>query len=201
MMDTLILPVLYSFLALFVIVDPFLGLAVFMSITKGMNRKEKFKQATIATGVALVLLLLFLFTGLIILGWLGITFGSFMVGGGIILLIMGVQAVLGIEFAKKGSKIKAAAVVIGTPLLTGPGAMTAVVILSNKYGYLPPAIGAVLVMIITFFMLAYSDKLHKLIGDRVVEVFSRVLGLLLVAIAVEIIKNGITEMIHGFKFN
>jgi multiple antibiotic resistance protein len=112
---------------------------------------------------------------------------------------MGVQAVLGIEFAKKNSKVKAAAVVVGTPLLTGPGAMTTVVILSQKYGYWPPAIASVLVLLITWFMLAYADKLHKIIGDRIVEILSRVLGLLLVAIAAEMIKNGVIQMINDFK--
>ena len=85
-----------SFIALFIIIDPFLSLAVFISLTKGMDKKELSKQAFIAVLVALGLLLIFLFSGLILLNLLGITFSSFIVAGGIILLILGVQTLFGI---------------------------------------------------------------------------------------------------------
>ena len=199
-MNELVMQTLYCFVALFVIIDPFIGLAVFMAITKKMKRKEKLKQACIASGVALLLLLVFLFTGLFIVNLLGISFASFMVAGGVILLVMGTSAVLGLEFTKSNSDVNAAAVIVATPIITGPGAMTTVVVLSQKYGYLPPLIASVLVIGITFAMLAYADKLHKLMGNRIVEILSRILGLFLVAAAAELIKNGITQMIHEFKF-
>ncbi len=191
---------LKSFLALFIIIDPFLGLVVFVTLTKGSSKKDKAKAALIATSVAGGLLALFLFTGLMLLEVMGISLPSFVVAGGVILLILGVQAVLGIEFTKKEKQDKkAAAVIIGTPLLSGPGAMTTIVILSQSYGYWPPFIALILVMILTWMMLYFSERISARMGDRLIEVLSRVLGLMLAALAAEFIKDGISDMIRGFK--
>src|SRR3989339_1292549 len=176
MLPEFFIGIIKSFVALFIILDPFLCLVVFISLTSGMEKKEKAKQALVAVSVAGGLLILFLFTGLFLLNLLGISFPSFVVAGGVILLILGIQAVLGIEFGKSDhSNKKAAAIVIGTPLLSGPGAMTTVVILAKQYGYWPPLISLVLCLILTWIMLYYSEKIAKRMGDRLIQVLSRVL--------------------------
>ena len=189
-----------SFVALLVILDPFVGVAVFISLTRGQSQAEKAKQALVAVSVAFGLLFIFLFSGMYLLNILGITLGSFMVAGGVILLILGIQAVLGIEFSKSDNSNKAAAaIIIGTPLLSGPGAMSTVIILSQEYGYLAPLIALIIALVITWMMLYYSEKIEKLLGERLIEVLSRVLGLILAAMAAEFIKNGIIDMINGFR--
>ncbi len=198
MASELVQQVINSFVPLFIILDPFLGLAVFISLTKGMAAKEKAKQAMLAAGVALGLLVIFLFGGKYLLDALGINLSSLRVAGGIILLILGVQAVLGIEFAKKSEKRKVAAVIIGTPLLCGPGAMTSIIVLSDKYGYLPALIAAIVAIAITWVMLFYSEKITKVLGDRIIEVISRILGLILAALAVGMIQEGVIDMIRVF---
>ena len=198
-LDPFLVSALKSFVALFIIIDPFLSLAVFIGMTKGMEARETAKQAFIAVLVALGLLLVFLFSGLLVLNMLGITLSSFKVAGGIILLILGIQALLGIEFAKKDKEHKVAIVVIGTPLLTGPGAMTTVIILSQRYGYWPVVAAAITVLLLTWVMLVFSQKIVKFFGEKFIEVLSRVLGLVLAALATEFIKDGIIEMIKDFK--
>ncbi len=198
-LDPFLVSALKSFVALFIIIDPFLSLAVFIGMTKGMEARETAKQAFIAVLVALGLLLVFLFSGLLVLNMLGITLSSFKVAGGIILLILGIQALLGIEFAKKDKEHKVAIVVIGTPLLTGPGAMTTVIILSQRYGYWPVVAAAITVLLLTWVMLVFSQKIVKFFGEKFIEVLSRVLGLVLAALATEFIKDGIIEMIRDFK--
>lgn len=197
--DPFISAAIKSFVALFIIIDPFLSLAVFIALTKGMDKKEISRQAFIAVLVAFGLLLIFLFSGLLLLNLLGISFASFKVAGGVILIIMGIQTLLGIEFTKKEHNQKVAAVVIGTPLLTGPGAMTTIIILSQKYGYWPPVIASIVVLFITWLMLLFSEKISRFFGERLIEVLSRVLGLVLAAMAIEFIKDGIIEMIKEFK--
>jgi len=194
-----LIDVLKSFVALFIVLDPFLGLAIFIHLTKSMSTQETAEQASIAMFVAFALLMIFLFSGAIILKLLGITLASFIVAGGLILLILGIQAVLGIEFQKKHKTPKAAAVIIGTPLLCGPGTMTTVIILSDQYGYLIPFIGGVLAMSVTWLMLFYARSIHSALGERVVEVLSRVLGLVLAAMAAEFIRRGVTSMITGIS--
>lgn len=109
-----------SFITIFIIIDPFLSLATFIPLVKSLSSSEKRKQAFIATSVALGLLLLFLFVGMQILDILGISLAAFKVSGGIVLLLLAVQTVLGIEFGNIKKKRRAAAVIIGTPLLCGP---------------------------------------------------------------------------------
>lgn len=191
--------VLISFLTLFIILDPFLGLAVFVSLTNGLDKKEKAKQAFIAVFVAFALLVMFLFLGTFLLDLLNITLSSFKAAGGLILLVLGVESVLGIGFGNKHKKRKVLAVIIGTPLLCGPGAISTVIILSQKFGYLAPLISISLSIVITFFMLYYSNKISAILGSRVIEVISRVLGLFLAAFAIEMIKDGVIDMIRDFK--
>ncbi|MFH1510976.1 MAG: MarC family protein [Candidatus Woesearchaeota archaeon] len=182
------------FFALFVIIDPFLGLAMFISLTKKLSARERAEQASIAVFVAFGLLVVFLLLGVLVLELLGISFASFVVAGGIILLVLGIQVVLGIEFHKKRQR-KAAAVLIGTPLLCGPGAMTTIIILGDQYGYLVPVVAAAIALAMTWFMLYNAKRIQAFFGERLVEVLSRVLGLVIAALAIEFIKDGVIAMV------
>lgn len=186
-----------SFWKLLIILDPFLGLVVFIHLTKGMSAKDKAKQALIAAGVASGLLLFFLYLGIPLLDLLGISLASFRVAGGVLLLILGIQAVLGVEFAKKTKNRHAAAVIIGTPLLCGPGAITTTIVLSESYGKTPVLLAIVLAMIITWVMLYFAKKIEDIVTERGSEIISRVFGLILSAVAAEMIKKGIEVMIKG----
>jgi multiple antibiotic resistance protein len=120
-----------------------------------------------------------------------------MVGGGIILLLLGITTVLGIDFGRHHEKVSSAAILIGTPLLSGPGALTTIIILSKSYGLLIPAIAGALVLILSFFILKFADKVENLLGKEIIEIFSKVLGLLLAALAVDFIYSGVRGFIVG----
>jgi multiple antibiotic resistance protein len=122
---------------------------------------------------------------------MGIKLGSFKIGGAIILLILGIQGVLGLEFTKKEKRHKVAAIIIGTPLLSGPAAITTAILLEAQYGYLVPLVASAMVLCVTWFMLVNSDYITKRVGDEFIEIASRVLGLLLAALAVQYIADGI----------
>jgi multiple antibiotic resistance protein len=159
-----------------------------------MDLKARNKCIWTAILVAAALMYIFLFSGLSLLGLLGISFNGFKIAGGVILLIMGVTAVLGIEFKNKREHVASAAILIGTPLLSGPGALTTIIILSKDYGYIIPAIAALLVLAFSFFMLKYAHVLERILGTEIIEILSKVLGLLLAALAVDFIQSGV----HGF---
>ncbi|MDK2897476.1 MAG: multiple antibiotic resistance protein [Candidatus Atribacteria bacterium] len=184
-----------SFLLLILILDPLLGAVVFVTLTKGMGRKERSSQALLAVLVAFVLLVIFLFSGRHLFSLLGVSFSSFMVAGGMILLLLGVEEILGLEFSRKRTDTKAAAIVIGTPLLCGPGAITSVIILEERYGYLVPFLAVVLSLFVTWLILYFADRLAQFLGEKIIEILSRVMGLILAAIAVEYIKEGILQMV------
>lgn len=186
---------LKSFAMLIIILDPFLGMITFLALTRKMSERERAEQAFLAVFVAFALLVIFLFGGQALFALLGISFSSFMVAGGVILLLLGIEDILGLQFSKREANTKAIAVVIGTPLLCGPGAITSVIVLAQRYGYFVPFIALVSALVVTWILLLFAQKVAALLGERIVEVLSRVLGLLLSAIAVEFVKEGILAMI------
>jgi len=187
---------LYAFSALFVILDPILSVPIFATMTKGQSPSEISRQAVIAVAVAGFLLYIFLFFNFFIFDILGISLPSFQVAGGILLFILGMQMALGIDIGRpKGSSPSVAGVIIGTPLLCGPGAITTVILLVNEMGILVPAVAIALSLGATWVILRFSAEIQRILGECVTEVMARVLGMLVAAIAVKIIADGILGLL------
>jgi len=184
--------IIYSFAALFIILDPLLSVPVFAAMTKGQTSAEIHKQALIAVAVAGGLMYLFLVFNKMIFDILGLNLPSFQIAGGILLFLLGIQEALGIEIGHAKEHVKTAAgVVIGTPLLCGPGTITTVMLLSRDYGILIPFIAITLSLIATWLVLYYSENIQRVLGAVVTDIMGKVLGMLVAAIAVKIIASGI----------
>ena len=195
-MQDLIPGILYSFAALFIILDPLLSVPVFAAMTKGQTTAEIHKQAFIAVAVAGGLMYIFLIFNTAIFTILGLNFPAFQIAGGIILFLLGLQEALGIELGHcKGHTATAAGVVIGTPLLCGPGTITTVMLLSKEYGLLIPFIAITLSLLATWLILYYAEGIQRILGDVVTDIMGKVLGMLVAAIAVKIIASGILAYI------
>jgi len=195
-MQEIISGIIYSFAALFIILDPILSVPVFTTMTKGLSPIEIHKQAFIAVAVAGVLMYLFLVFNRIIFDILGLTMPSFQIAGGILLFILGIQEALGIEIGRcKDQTTTAAGVVIGTPLLCGPGTITTVMLLSTDYGLFIPFVAITLALLATWLVLYYAEKIQHILGDVVTDIMGKVLGMLVAAIAVEIIASGVMAYI------
>ena len=194
-MQELIPGIIYSFAALFIILDPLLSVPVFAAMTKGQPAAEIHKQAFIAVAVAGGLMYLFLIFNKMIFDILGLNLPSFQIAGGILLFLLGIQYALGIEFGHCKDHAKTAVgVVIGTPLLCGPGTITTVMLLSRDYGILIPFVAITLSLIATWLVLYYSEFIQRILGDVVTDIMGKVLGMLVAAIAVKIIASGIMAM-------
>ena len=195
-MQELLAGILYAFAALFIILDPLLGVPIFATMTKGQTTREIHRQAFIAVAVAGGLMYLFLFFNTMIFNILGLTMASFQIAGGILLFILGMQEALGVDFGRsKEPSTTAAGVVIGTPLLCGPGTITTVMILANTYGVLIPFIAITLSLVATWFVLYFAADIQRILGDVVTDIMGKVLGMLVAAIAVKIIFSGIKLLI------
>ena len=189
--------ILESFIALFVIMDPVGSLPLFISLTKGMPIKEVKNNVDRAVFVAGVLLFVFLFLGLNIFDFFRIDLDSFQIAGGIILLIIGVLYVFGasLKFVKAhGSDLS---IPIGTPLLTGPGVIMTTVILVKENGTIVTIIAAFMTLLATWLILMNASKIYKVLGGHWTNIISRVMGIILAAIAVEFIKKGVLNVIAG----
>jgi multiple antibiotic resistance protein len=195
-MDDFLTPLLYSFSALFVILDPLLSVPIFSEMMQGQSSREITKQAWIAVGVAGFLMYIFLFFNFIIFNVLQITIASFQVAGGILLLILGLQETLDIQIPSgRNHQYSVAGVVIGTPLLCGPGTITTVLLLSSRYGHLIPAFAIFLSLVATWTILKYSAVIQRVAGELIISILARVLGMLLSAIAVSLIAQGIVALV------
>jgi len=116
-MQDLIPGIIYSFAALFIILDPLLSVPIFAAMTKGQSPAEIHKQAFIAVAVAGALMYLFLIFNKLIFDILGLNLPSFQIAGGILLFLLGIQYALGIEIGHCKERTKTAVgVVIGTPV-------------------------------------------------------------------------------------
>ncbi|HJK07536.1 MAG TPA: NAAT family transporter [Methanocorpusculum sp.] len=203
-----------SAITLFIILDPLLSTSMFIDLTRGLSGKEVLKQAGIATSVAGVLMLVFLVFNDVIFSILNIELDSFKVAGGIILFILGLQIVLGLaiggkaahearaEQARDGAELlpgtvrkSMAGVIIGTPIMCGPGTITTVMIIGSEYGILITAVAIILALLVIWMILAFSSRITAVLGETVIVILSKIVGLLLTAIAVHTIWSGVVGLI------
>lgn len=180
---------MHAFVTLLVIMDPFGGLPVFMTLTKDYSEERAKHSAHRATRVSLILLTIFLFAGESVLKFFGISIFSFQVGGGLILLLLGLLYVLDITFGDDKDYSKDIVIPMATPLIAGPGAITAIILLVTKYGFWVPLLAMLLNLAIFWAAMYYARYIKKVLGQQGLEIMSRIMGLLLVALAIEMIRS------------
>ncbi len=180
---------MYAFVTLLVIMDPFGGLPVFMTLTKDYSEQRAKLSAHRATRVSFILLTVFVFVGEGVLDFFGISMFSFQVGGGLILLLLGLLYVLDITLGDDKDYSKDIVIPMATPLIAGPGAITAIIILVSQHGWMIPFLAMVLNLLIFWAAMYYARYIKKILGEQGLEIMSRVMGLLLVALAIEMIRS------------
>ncbi|MDO8427878.1 MAG: MarC family protein [Candidatus Diapherotrites archaeon] len=193
-MITFIGSILISLITIFVVMDPFPSILPFLDITHKESREVCIKCALKIVGLAGILAFFFLFTGNSILSALNIGINDFKVAGGIVLGLLGIETVLGIEFwkgSKKHENKDSALLLIATPLLTGPGLITSLIVLQTQFNFTVVAIALSIALILTAILLILSLDLKKVLGEKGLMVLSKIIGLILIAIAVSYLRTGI----------
>ncbi|HJJ37617.1 MAG TPA: NAAT family transporter [Methanocorpusculum sp.] len=203
----LLVTIISAAFTLIIILDPLLSVSMFINLTRDLQKAEMIRQAFVATGVAGILMLTFLIFNNLLFDLLGIELESFKVAGGIILFILGLQIVLGLEIGGSSAghknlessdrigKKSMAGVIIGTPIMCGPGTITTVMILGAQDGILLTLLAVILALLCIWLILIFSAQIKKLLGETVLVILSKIVGLLLTAIAVHTIWTGILGLI------
>ncbi|MGB2868119.1 MAG: MarC family protein [Bacteroidota bacterium] len=186
---------LLSFIPLFVAIDVFGVIPLFLSLTEKLPRPQKKTLVTQATLTALGVALVFLFGGQAIFRFLGITENDFRVGGGIVLLILAVVELVFSDNALRRPVENAGVVPIGIPLIIGPAALTTILILVDTYGYAVTIISLLANLAVVWLVFRYSDAISALMGKTTSQAVAKVSALFMVAIAVMMIRVGLTAMI------
>ena len=182
----------YAVALLFFIFDPFASLPIFICMTKGFDDKEKLKSANNAVFVAGLLFVIFTVLGTNLLSVFGVSVDSFRVAGGIVLILMAVEIIFGFKLTKQDNS-SVAWVIIATPILTGPGVITTAILLTANVGIFTTLIAGVISLAVTWGLLRNAVHIVRRVGDNVIEIFSKIIGLLIAAVAVEYVLRGVTD--------
>ena len=194
-----------SFVLYFVVVDPIGSTSIFFVITKELSVAEKIKTAANATMIAFLVLIFFALVGNYILNHLNITFPALKIAGGIILFLISLEMLFDKRQQRKEDNTNfqsenISAFPLAVPLIAGPASIISVVVSVSNIGnnYIHQIIGMTslaLVMLVTFFSFYIISKFEKVINKKIINIFSRIFAIILAALSVQYILDGIREFI------
>jgi multiple antibiotic resistance protein len=198
---------LLIFIPMFVVVDPFGVMPIYLVLTNTMDGAARRKTLRYSMVFATALLVVFALIGKAVLDYLSVTIEALMIAGGLLLLVIGTMMLYegdvprsrrkGVEEADNSSHTPedVAFVPLGTPMIAGPGAISVVIILTGT-GDIPLVLASLLaIMAITGALLWQAGVVYKVIGNAGARALTRVMGLITSAYAVQMILDGISEYV------
>lgn len=203
-----------AFATLFVTIDP-VGLApMFLAVTAGATAATRRRIAVRATLIGGAILFLFLVAGRGVLGVLGISVPAFQIAGGLLLLIIAIEMVFEKRNRRKSETAEkalsqhavhqeelhdVAVFPLAIPLIAGPAAISAVILLSSQAADTVSYLGLALVILVIigacFVSFLLADRIERMMGETAAVVVTRLLGVLLAALSIQFIADGIRAMI------
>lgn len=192
-----------TFLTLFVIMDPPGLLPVYLALTSTQTQKQRRQAAVQATITSFSVMFVFAVFGQYILKFLQISLPSLQVSGGLLLLLVAMDLLTGKDEGpdEVKSKQNVALVPLATPLMAGPGSIVAIMVAAQRTentvaSWVSIGIALLGVHLILWLSMRFADIIHKVLGDDGTLLVTRLAGMLLAAIAVEIMANGVFTFIH-----
>ena len=198
---------LIAFSSIFFLVDPFAAVPTFLGLTAGITRDERRRVARRAAWTCFVVLSAFAAAGSLIFKLFGITLPAFEIAGGLILLLIGLEMLQAQRSATQESpgEVQEAAqredvgvIPMGIPMLAGPGAISTVMVLmgqSPRWWQAAPVFLAIAVSALaSYIVLSGADRVSRLLGETGIRILMRLMGLLLTAIAVQFMINGLAAL-------
>ncbi|PSJ65817.1 MarC family protein [Kumtagia ephedrae] len=197
-----------AFLTILVTIDP-PGLApLFLALTRGMNREERRQVSVRATLIASAIMVLFAVAGAVILSVLGITLPAFRVAGGLLLFYIAFEMVFERRQDRKEKSADVAvskdhiqdiaAFPLAIPLIAGPGAISATVLLSGTFQGIAAKsalVGIILVCLaLTYLVFVLAERIDRFLGQTGRSILTRLLGVLLAALAVQFVADGVRAL-------
>ncbi len=191
-----------TFVTLFVIMDPPGTLPVFLALTGSLSARHRVRAARQAVGVALLVIVVFAVFGQGILSYLHVTLPALQGAGGLLLLLVALDLLTGRDSGPERTEgVNIAFVPLGTPLLAGPGAIVATMLfVSRVHGVaegVAVAVGILGVHLSLYLVMRFAGLLHRLLRDSGVTLVGRIAGLLLSAIAVQLVADAVRAFVTG----
>jgi len=187
-----ILNLVKAVITLFIIVDPFGNIPIFIGLTKGMAEETRQMAFRTAIITGFILLLFFALVGQQIFIIFGISIYSFMIAGGILLLIISIKILVRGEWEEESIQPENIGIVpIAFPLLVGPGAITTTILNLQTSGVVTTTISVLVVFLAVHFILRLIDPIYHFLGSSGTLVLSKLMALLIAAIAIQYILDGV----------
>ncbi len=192
-----------TFTTLVVIADPFGNLPIFMALTSHMTRAERNTAAWQATATSFGVLAVFAVFGKWIMSFLHISPEAMQLSGGLLLLLVALQLLTGYESDPGGpGTANVALVPLGVPLLAGPGSIVAVMMsardaMTGHGGILAVAAALILVHIVEWISMRFANPISALLGEGGIIFLTRISGMLLAAIATQLMITGVLAVVAG----
>jgi multiple antibiotic resistance protein len=186
---------------IFVAMDPLGALPLIVAWTGNLERPERNRQLRDALVTALLLGLLFILGGAWLLDALGVTVADFLMAGGLILLVLAVSDIaVGGSHEARGSTGRPdfGAVPIGTPILAGPATLATLMVQVERYGFAPTALAFSITLLVAWRLFRRAELVTRLLGRNGLRAISKVISLLLAAIAVKLIREGLAGVPSPF---
>jgi multiple antibiotic resistance protein len=194
--DNFFKEILTSTIQLLAVVEPFGIIPILINLTKKMEKETSKALSKSAALTSALLLMIFGIAGTQILAVFGITVNSFMVAGGSLLFIVSLEIMRHGELRNIENDIQGPGVIpIAFPLIAGPGAITSVIISEQRYGLIVTLISIIIVIGITYLVLRSIGPIYRILGNRGSEVISRIFAVILAAIAIQYIVEGLRNII------
>jgi multiple antibiotic resistance protein len=190
------------FVTLFVIMDPPGTVPIFLALTGSLRSAERKRAAWVAVAVALGVIVVFALFGQIILDYLGISLPALQTAGGLLLLLVALQLLTGeLDDPAKPASGNVAMVPLGTPLLAGPGAIVATMVFVQRSDqaadYLAVATAIIAVHALLWIFMRYSVVILRILRESGILLLTRIAGLLLAAIAVQLVADAVRAFVEG----
>lgn len=192
--------------SVFLVTDPFANIPLFQVFLQKFSAKERMKTIEKSHLVAFVAFFLFSFLGPFLFAYLTVEFFSFKIAGGLLLLVIAGEMILGFKTRTEISPSEQeateeqenlAVTPLGIPLITGPGAIITGIVLfqraSSNLQKIQFSIAATLAFILGFLLFTQSERISKFLGPVGLKIATRIMGLLLMSLAVQLIINGLKE--------
>jgi multiple antibiotic resistance protein len=181
-----------AFMVLFAIIDILGSIPIIMNIKK----KDKNIYAFWASLIALIILILFLFTGEGILKLFSVDIQSFAVAGSLIIFIFAIEMILDVEiFRNQGPKNSSSFIPLAFPLIAGPGSFTTLLSLRAEYQIENIIVALVLNLALVYLVLKSTTRIEKIIGEGGIYILRKFFGIILLAIAVKLFTTNISYLL------
>lgn len=184
---------LATFIPLFVAIDPFGMVPVFIAVTEGMSAERRRRVSFEAVAAATVICLLFMFLGDSLFAFLGVRDYDFRIAGGVLLLVLAVYDLLIPGKPAVHEPETVGIVPLAMPLIAGPATLATTLVLAARHGYFATAFGLATNFLLLLFALSASGWIARFVGVNTLRAMSKLVMVFLAALAVNLIRVGVTE--------